>query len=68
LGATSLKYDAERISAAAAELIDRYGFKTAEAALDHIKRMTTNADMRDADYALLLLSELERQIAAQKSP
>jgi hypothetical protein len=30
--------------------------------------MTANANMRDADYALLLLNEVERQIAAQKSP
>jgi RPA family protein len=64
----ALKYDIDRISAAAKELIDRYGIKTAEAALDHIQRMTANANMRDADYTLLLLNEVERQIAAQKSP
>jgi len=62
IGAKKLPMDAEVIARSARELIERYGTKAAEAALEHVRKTTGLAEMRERDFALVVLNEVERML------
>ena len=74
IGAKTLPMDAEMIARSARDLIERYGTKAAEAALEHVKKTTGLAEMRELDFALVVLNEVERilgqasQIPSNETP